>query len=508
LDPSQFTEGQREAIDSLRHTRNEVDSFGKNFEQVGKKISDIFGTLKGGVAGLLAGFIGGEAVNFVNGVANMDAATGRWAKTLGLSTEALSKWEYMVKQIGGSSESARATLNGLQQAINTARGPGGALSGELNFYANQAGSDFRKDDASEMLLKIRKYLADKVSEGRMTQTFASSVLSRIIPGLNSDMLNLLTETTADFNKLAAAVDKVGVASKEAAEAGKELQRTGNLMTEAWDGFARKFTIIAGAIAKATNTIVDAAPPTKKIEGGAAGILDRLFGTKIIEKGVSEPTPENQPSGGALGILKRLFGISDSNPAPSASPSEPLVSPQASGINASGGATRGDRNNNPGNIKYGLFAREHGATGFDGPFAVFPDYATGAAAQEILVKTRGYSGLTLHQFAARYAEGSPAWEKTVGNSLGIGPNDIVNNQDPKLVEAIRRAEGTGSGARGAANIRYHTNSPVSNSSSSSEVHIGNITVNAPNATDANGIASGMKVAMKRQNLISPVASGLA
>jgi hypothetical protein len=115
---------------------------------------------------------------------------------------------------------------------------------------------------------------------------------------------------------------------------------------------------------------------------------------------------------------------------------------------------------------------------------------------------------LHQFAARYAEGSPAWEKTVGNSLGIGPNDIVNNQDPKLVEAIRRAEGTGSGARGAANIRYHTNSPVSNSSSSSEVHIGNITVNAPNATDANGIASGMKVAMKRQNLISPVASGLA
>jgi len=491
LDPTKFKEGERDALDAFRRTRNEAESFGRDISQQGMKLSEVFSTLKAGVIGLAAGFIGNDAVQFIHNVANADAATGRWAKTIGLNTEALSKWEYMVKQVGGSAESARATLNGLQQVINEARGPGGALSGELNFYANQAGSDFRKDDASEMLLKIRKYLADKVSEGKMTQTFASSVLSRIVPGMNSDMLNLLTESTRKFNDLAKAVDNLGVASKQTAEASAALQRTGALLAEFWESVARRVLPAVGKIAEGINKIIESGH-----YGAKGSLVDRM--TRWMTGTKDEATEGPDTSDPMNAARKKLGEALSNNP----------VSPQTSGIDASGGGTRGDRNNNPGNIKYGLFAREHGATGFDGPFAVFPDYATGAAAQEILVKTRGYSGLTLHQFAARYAEGSPAWEKTVGNSLGIGPNDIVNNQDPKLVEAIRRAEGTGSGARGAANIRYHTNSPVSNSSSSSEVHIGNITVNAPNATDANGIASGMKVAMKRQNLISPVASGLA
>jgi len=342
-----------------------------------------------------------------------------------------------------------------------------------------------------MLLKIRKYLADKVSEGKMTQTFASSVLSRIVPGMNSDMLNLLTESTRKFNDLAKAVDNLGVASKQTAEASAALQRTGALLAEFWESVARRVLPAVGKIAEGINKIIESGH-----YGAKGSLVDRM--TRWMTGTKDEATEGPDTSDPMNAARKKLGEALSNNP----------VSPQTSGIDASGGGTRGDRNNNPGNIKYGSFAREHGATGFDGPFAVFPDYATGSAAQEALVRGRGYSGLTLHQFAARYAEGSAAWEKTVGNSLGIGPNDIVNNQDSKLVEAIRRAEGTGSGARGAANIRYHNNSPVSNSSSSSEVHIGNITVNAPNATDADGIASGMKVAMKRQNLISPVASGLA
>jgi hypothetical protein len=115
----------------------------------------------------------------------------------------------------------------------------------------------------------------------------------------------------------------------------------------------------------------------------------------------------------------------------------------------GGGTRGNRNNNRGNMKFGPLARSFGATHADsGGFAFFPDQASGDAAQHALLQSNKYQGLTLNQFARKYAEGSPDWAKTVGGSLGIGRNDIVNTKDPRLQEAIRKAEGTNGGnARG-------------------------------------------------------------
>lgn len=110
----------------------------------------------------------------------------------------------------------------------------------------------------------------------------------------------------------------------------------------------------------------------------------------------------------------------------------------------GGGSRGDRNNNPGNLKFGPHAQAFGATHADaGGFAVFPNAASGAAAQETLLKSDAYKGMTLDQFAGKYAEGNKSWSRTVGGALGIGGGDIVNNQDPRLPGAIRKAEGTSS-----------------------------------------------------------------
>jgi len=48
-------------------------------------------------------------------------------------------------------------------------------------------------------------------------------------------------------------------------------------------------------------------------------------------------------------------------------------------------SRSWRNNNPGNIIKGKWADKHGAIGDDGAMAVFPDYETGRAALEALLK---------------------------------------------------------------------------------------------------------------------------
>lgn len=114
----------------------------------------------------------------------------------------------------------------------------------------------------------------------------------------------------------------------------------------------------------------------------------------------------------------------------------------------GGGTRGDRNNNPGNMKFGPLAQAFGASGADNRgFAVFPNRLSGEEAQKALISSNRYSGLSLQQFAGKYAEGSKDWMRTVGGGLGIGPSDIVNNQDPRLPGLIQRAEGTGRGGGG-------------------------------------------------------------
>jgi hypothetical protein len=119
-----------------------------------------------------------------------------------------------------------------------------------------------------------------------------------------------------------------------------------------------------------------------------------------------------------------------------------------------GQSRGERNNNRGNLKFGPLAQSFGATHADDKgFAVFPDQASGDAAQSALLQSKPYQGLTLKQFAGRYAEGSPDWIKTVGRDLGIGPDDIVNGADPRLPGAIRNAEGTAGNTQFGADARH-------------------------------------------------------
>ena len=68
-----------------------------------------------------------------------------------------------------------------------------------------------------------------------------------------------------------------------------------------------------------------------------------------------------------------------------------------------GGSRAWRNNNPGNIRSGDFADEHGAIGAAAGFAVFPDYATGHAALKALLKTDVYASKTIVEAVSQAIE---------------------------------------------------------------------------------------------------------
>ncbi|MBY6239793.1 hypothetical protein [Methylosinus sp. Sm6] len=116
----------------------------------------------------------------------------------------------------------------------------------------------------------------------------------------------------------------------------------------------------------------------------------------------------------------------------------------------GGSSRSWRNNNPGNLRHGAFAAAHGATGADEKgFAVFPDEATGRAAQRsLLFDSPQYAGLSIREALGKYAPASEndtgAYVRRVTQGLGVGPEarlaDLAPEQREHMLDIMREHEG--------------------------------------------------------------------
>lgn len=90
-----------------------------------------------------------------------------------------------------------------------------------------------------------------------------------------------------------------------------------------------------------------------------------------------------------------------------------------------------RNNNPGNLEYGPFARAMGAIGSDGRFAVFPSYADGLRAQATLqFESPRYKDLSVKDAISRYA---PAFENNVSAYVNAVTGGAGVTADTKLSE---------------------------------------------------------------------------
>ena len=111
-------------------------------------------------------------------------------------------------------------------------------------------------------------------------------------------------------------------------------------------------------------------------------------------------------------------------------------------------SRNWRNNNPGNIEYGSYARSMGAVGTDGRFAVFPSYEAGRTAKEKLIfEGAGYRGLSLSQAINRYAppveNDTQAYQRTVLQSVGGVDKTMADYSDyerSRILAAMERMEG--------------------------------------------------------------------
>ena len=114
-----------------------------------------------------------------------------------------------------------------------------------------------------------------------------------------------------------------------------------------------------------------------------------------------------------------------------------------------GGHRSARNNNPGNLEYGDFARRHGALGSDGRFAIFPSPEHGLKAMEsLLFETSSYRNRTIAGAITRYA---PHFENDTGSYIsrvaraaGVSPHTRMSSLSPdqreRMIKGMMAVEG--------------------------------------------------------------------
>lgn len=226
LDPKKFIEGQREALAAFKKTEDASQSFGKNIEAAGAKISDIFSVVKRGAVGLVAGFVGGEVAEFLDNVARMTNSIGLNAKTIGASIPNLATWQNMVGLLGGNAEEATASLGGLQDAINNVLQGGGMFEGKFAYLLNRIGSN-RGDSADSILRKLVVFFEQEKQAGRINDTQAATYL-RSVPGMTPGMINLILQGVDAFKKLEDAAKANVPTAEDVALAAQYVEQTGQL----------------------------------------------------------------------------------------------------------------------------------------------------------------------------------------------------------------------------------------------------------------------------------------
>jgi hypothetical protein len=485
LDPSKFSESERKSLEDFRRTKEAFGTYGKDIENQTMKMSDAFSVAKEGILGIFGAVIGGQFTNFLAGINHADAVTGRWANTIGTSVENLSIWQNMIQRVGGSAEEATSSMSALQTMINNVRSGNGMFDNPFGSLLNKIGG-FQGKNADQIMRELQAYYSEQINSGKMKPDQAATELSWV-PGMNQSMINLML---SDMKKVEEEAKAIGAATRESAEAAQSL-------ADSWSKLGQAIT------EKGRHALVFLAPFLKEMmDAGTKDLSDK------------HPLNWNQyPAQSWWDTIKG--GIGWSHPTTSATtPSAAL--PQAPGApSPSGGrASAADRE---------AWVRSFAAT-----LGIDPDTAMRVSMSEGF---RGFqSGIAGEQsfgdFQLHITPGGRG--RAVGDEFrkvtGLDPTDPKNEKAMDLFALQHAAQygwgdfhgaantGIGAwqgiGARSAAAARnVNNNTRSSTSTSSSEVNIGNININAPNATDSEGIAGTIGPAMKRSAITSPANSGL-
>jgi hypothetical protein len=152
LDSKNFTQGQKDAIESFRKTDEEFQKRLSGIETKNKNVAYSFGDVTHAAEGLLGALAGAGMVAFARETMNSVAATGRMATNIGVATGELSAFGRMIERNGGDAQAATGFLKSLTDQVERFKLLGEA-SQDLQLFAGTIGAGLNSSPI-EMYMKF------------------------------------------------------------------------------------------------------------------------------------------------------------------------------------------------------------------------------------------------------------------------------------------------------------------------------------------------------------------
>ena len=525
LDNKDFQQGMKDTEKGLSDTRKKTDRVGKQIAASGKDAAEFFGQMQRSAIKFFAVLTAGKGlINFTRDVVTTGANLSRLSKNLNISADTMHRWGKASELNGGSVEGFLGTLQSLGSQVTEIFMKGDSA---ITPYLRQLGvSVTDAAGKAKPLTDILADIADSTEKAFPDRNQRYSYLKQM--GFDEGTINLIAKGGKELRSTLAA--QQGFSQKDADAAYKAeqtwikaQQRLEKLTRElvikvlpSLERLAESFVKMAEVIIPPLSKAVEIfAELDEKTDGWSTALLLALATLRLI--------------GGSavIGGLASLSGIIAGLAAGAAALAAPLGFLLYSGGLSKGedeelrklqgehymgptvankpGTSVAERHNNPGNL---VFAGQRGATKGETvaghTFAKFQSAEEGVAAlyrQLQLYQKRGIDTLTeiMGVYAPEGANNTGAYINALSKTTGLDPNQQLNFGDPATAAAMIRGISQHEAGKSYLNdqqILSGINIAQGGGGGSSSVSIGQITVQTQ-ATDARGIASGLKGEIVRQ-----------
>jgi predicted Holliday junction resolvase-like endonuclease len=519
-------QSESDSVIAKKRAQVEQKHVKENLER-SKKVMEAYRKIRDNILEIGAAILGIHSLEeFGRDLVHTNAEIGRMSKTLGVNARDLAAWQDTAKDFGSTAEDATnafRTINRIQGEINTT-GTSGSMLPLLRAGVSSKFFTSSTSAADKMMLLSEAFsrLTGQQAAFLGGQAGFSESYIRMLqkgPKFLAEELELQKKRR---NLTQDEIDKAIEIEKRLAEVKTQIEGIGNKLLDAFLPAVQKSFGWLNELLDYINTNIEVAKPLIISMSAllVAGFTAASLAALPLLATFAEITVAVAALTASIYAGYKFAEWIDKKLHPGATKSETVSEPVIGGKTATqlnaevmaggqGHVPRGIRNNNPGNIKYGSFAKAHGATGQDaGGFAIFPSMAVGKAALLALLKGGGYiaGGTdTISKIINKFAPASDhnntaAYAADVSSQMGIGANQQLTVMNASaLAEAISMHE------NGRA-FRTMGSSSVSTNSSNSDIKIGAINIQTQ-AKDAPGIAASISPALQSYAFANNANTGL-
>lgn len=277
LDASAFKQGSKDVDKSLKDTKDNADRTAKDLQARGKVAAEFFGQIRNQVIALAATFTAGAGLkSFVDNITTADAAVGRTARNIDMTTEALSAWQGVAERADGSAQGITGSLQGLSQQFQQLY-----LTGQSAVVPYFRAVGVALADANGKMRPMGDILLDLSDRFSKMDPARAQALGKGM-GLDEGTINVLMHGRAALVGLLAEQEKIGRANKADAEAAAQRQKAWRELLQASANLGRQIlTVLTPAINAAVSALAK-----------LAEWLERhpvLFGTLAAAIGIAATT---------------------------------------------------------------------------------------------------------------------------------------------------------------------------------------------------------------------------